>query len=416
MLAKGVLYMKNLSKRDFSILIANIVDHFDTALYGFLAPVFANLFFPSNDPIVSLIMAYSVFATTIFTRPLGSYIFGLIALSKGPANSLAYSLIGVGITTFSLGILPTYQDIGFYAPTLLILLRSFCGVCSSGEMTIAKLYILDNNKDKKTSNRNSYLYQTSSMIGIVLASFASTIILNSHNQHHWRICFITGGIIALFGYLLRSQKFNKNQYEKLFKTYDSILITDSFKILWQNKVILLKIAIISGFSYITYSIPFIMMNNLVSNFTKFAVEDMMQSNTILLVLDLILLPVIGKFLATITARNTLITSAILLLTSSLPMWYFINDASFIYLMFIKLWIITIGVAFSCKINIWCNDQINGKQKYLITGIGSSLGCSIIGKMTPSICLILYHYFQSPNVVGLFITIISAFTLWALFSD
>ena len=80
--------MKNLSKRDYSILIGNTVDHFDTALYAFLAPIFAQLFFPNSDPMISLILAYSILATTIITRPLGSYIFGLIALTHGPAVSL----------------------------------------------------------------------------------------------------------------------------------------------------------------------------------------------------------------------------------------------------------------------------------------------------------------------------------------
>ena len=60
--------MKDLSKRDYSILIANMVDHFDTSLYSFLAPVFARLFFPNDDPMISLILAYSVLASTIITR------------------------------------------------------------------------------------------------------------------------------------------------------------------------------------------------------------------------------------------------------------------------------------------------------------------------------------------------------------
>ncbi|MCA0254917.1 MAG: MFS transporter, partial [Proteobacteria bacterium] len=49
--------MRDLSKRDYSILIANTIDHFDTALYGFLAPIFAANFFPNSDPLISLILA-----------------------------------------------------------------------------------------------------------------------------------------------------------------------------------------------------------------------------------------------------------------------------------------------------------------------------------------------------------------------
>ncbi len=200
--------MKDLSKRDYSILIANVVDHFDTALYSFLAPIFAQLFFPNDDPIISLILAYSVLASTIITRPVGSYIFGLIALTHGPAISLSYSLIGVGVSAISLGFIPTYEQIGVYAPILLIILRFFGGIFSAGEIAIAKLYILSE-KNKINAVKSSYLYQTSVMIGIVIASFVSSLVLENPESQQWRIYFIIGGVAALFGYILRIYKDEK---------------------------------------------------------------------------------------------------------------------------------------------------------------------------------------------------------------
>lgn len=408
--------MRNLSKRDYSILIANTIDHFDTALYGFLAPIFAVKFFPNSNPLISLILAYSVFATTIITRPIGSYIFGTIALSYGPVISLSYSLIGVAITTAALGLLPTYEHIGVSAPILLIILRSVSGICSSGEMTIAKLFILSD-RNNFESNKNSYLYQTSSMVGIVLASLASTIILTlSMDQPYWRLCFVIGGLCALFGYKLRNMEqdvTNSILFDKRHLSYIRRPIFTSVHTLWKNKIILFRIAIVSGFSYITYSIPFIVMNNLIPNFTEFTLEDMMASNTILLVLDMLLLPIVGHFLLKSSAKNTLLCCAILLLITSLPMLYFAKDASFAYLIAIKLWIIIIGIAFCCKINLWCNDLIKGKEKYLIVGISGSIGSATIGKMAPATCLTLYYYIPSPMVIGVFMMMIAGATIWAL---
>lgn len=408
--------MRNLSKRDYSILIANTIDHFDTALYGFLAPIFAVNFFPSSDPLISIILAYSVFATTIVTRPIGSYIFGTIALSSGPVISLSYSLIGVAITTAALGLLPTYEHMGASAPILLIILRSFSGICSSGEMTIAKLFILSDRNNFEL-NKNSYLYQTSSMVGIVLASFASTIILKfPMDQPYWRLCFVIGGLCALFGYKLRNMEQgmpNSSLFDKKHLSYIRSPIFTSFHTLWRNKIILFRIAIVSGFSYITYSIPFIVMNNLIPNFTEFTLEDMMTSNTILLVLDMLLLPIVGHFLLKSSAKNTLLCCAVSLLVTSLPMLYFAKDASFAYLIAIKLWIIIIGIAFCCRINLWCNDLIKGKEKYLIVGISGSIGSATIGKMAPATCLTLYYYIPSPMVIGVFMMIIAGATIWAL---
>ena len=402
--------MKNLSKRDYSILIGNTVDHFDTALYAFLAPIFAQLFFPNFDPMISLILAYSVLATTIITRPLGSYIFGLMALTHGPAVSLSYSLIGVGISTIALAFIPTYEQIGVDAPISLIILRFFGGIFSAGEITIAKLYILAE-KDKINALKSSYLYQTSVMIGIVLASFVSSIALAHPESQQWRIYFIIGGITALFGYILRVYKTEKLPLNT--KQILSLYSAGAMKTLWNNKLLLLRIAITSGFAYMTYSVPFIIMNNLVPEFTNLTLKDMMPSNTTLLIIDMILLPIIGSFLFKFELKNLLLLNVSILAITILPIWYYVENSSFVYIISVKIWIIIIGIVFSNSINLWYDSLIPKTEKYLITGIGSSIGSAIIGKMAPAICLGLYHYTNSPLVIGWFMFIISLGTIWAI---
>ncbi len=402
--------MKNLSKRDYSILIGSAVDHFDTALYSFLAPIFARLFFPHTDPIISLILAYSVLATTIITRPLGSYIFGLIALTSGPAVSLSYSLIGVGITTLALGFVPTYNQIGVYAPIFLIILRFFAGTFSAGKISIAKLYILAE-KNKSEALKSSYLYQTSVMVGIVFASFASTIALTRQESIYWRMFFVIGGITALFGYLLRIYKTEKLPLN--IKQTLSLYSIGAIKTLWHNKGSLLRVIITSGFSYATYSVPFIIMNNLIPEFTEFSLEDMMASNTTLLVMDMILLPIMGSLLFKFEIKSLLVFTAGIMVITIIPVWYRIETSSFTYIISIKIWIILIGIIFSNIINLWYENIIYKPEKYLIVGIGYSIGTAIIGKMAPTICLGLYHYTKSPFVIGWFMFIISLATLLAI---
>ena len=402
--------MKDLSKRDYSILIANIVDHFDTALYSFLAPIFAQLFFPNDDPIISLILAYSVLASTIITRPVGSYIFGLIALTHGPAISLSYSLIGVGVSAIALGFIPTYEQIGVYAPILLIILRFFGGIFSAGEIAIAKLYILSE-KNKINAVKSSYLYQTSVMIGIVIASFVSSLVLENPESQQWRIYFIIGGLAALFGYILRiykDEKLSLNSTQIL-----SLYYNGAIKTLGKNKILLFQIAITSGFAYMTYSVPFIIMNNLVPHFTNITLEDMMSSNTNLLIMDMILLPIIGYFLLKFEPTNILIISVSIFAITILPIWYYVENNSYLYIISIKIWIIIIGIIFNNVINLWHNSLLSKTEKYLIIGIGSSIGSATIGKMTPAICLGLYHYTNSPFTIGCFMFVISLMTILAI---
>ena len=161
-------------KRDLSLLIANILDHFDTALYSFLAPLLGAIFFPPADPVVQLIMAYSLLATSLFTRPFGTYLFGTLACKWGPERSLSYSLLGASVLTFLIGCLPSYDAIGWLAPAILIFIRLGRGLCAAGESTIAKLYILEN-KNTVQAFTASYWYNASTMGGIILASAVSTV-------------------------------------------------------------------------------------------------------------------------------------------------------------------------------------------------------------------------------------------------
>ena len=98
-----------------SLILANTLDHFDTNLYSFMAPIMAPLFFPQQNAIVQLILAYSFLATSSVTRPLGVLLFGSLAKRYDPWKTLQLTLIGVGMTTFAMGCLPTYASIGPYS-------------------------------------------------------------------------------------------------------------------------------------------------------------------------------------------------------------------------------------------------------------------------------------------------------------
>jgi hypothetical protein len=225
------------------------------------------------------------------------------------------------------------------------------------------------------------------------------------------MCFAIGGITALFGYILRIYKTEKlplNIRETL-----SLYSIGTIKTLWSNKDLLVRVAITSGFSYATYSVPFIIMNNLIPEFTEFTLENMMASNTSLLIIDMILLPIVGSLLFKFEIRNLLLFTTGIMAITIIPIWYLIETSSFVYILSIKIWIILIGVIFSDVINLWYDAIICKPEKYLIVGIGYSIGTAVIGKMSPAICLGLYHYTKSSFVVGWFMFIISLATILAI---
>jgi MFS family permease len=403
--------MKNsLSKRDISILIGNAMDHFDTALYGFLAPILGDVFFANNDQTVRLILTYSILASVLVTRPIGSYLFGILGKKYGWTFALSHSLIGVAIATALIGTIPSYAQIGFLSPLLLIILRIFQGIYSEGECTIAQLYILEN-KLEIHAFKASYLYQASTVFGIILASFISTIVMNSgFKQYYWRACFIFAGITALIGYFLRRQPTYYYEPKIPLVKFDFLL---DLKILWENKLKVLHICFVVGFSYMTYIIPFVFMNSFIPLITDISIETMMAYNTILLIFDMVMIPIIGSLTQKFHFKHVMSFAPTLMILTIMFLWIFLNNASIGYVNFVRICIIIIGVVFLCPLNCWLNSLFKGNDKYMLTGIGSTIGTSVIGRLTPSICLILWHLTHNSLSIALYIITISLLALWAV---
>src|SRR5579862_656680 len=104
-------------------IIGNIFEHYDSALFGLLAPFIASLFFETQDPVTALILTYGMLPLGILFRPLGSLFFGWIGDHWGRRQALFLSLTGMGVATVLMGCLPTYATAGIYAPLLLALCR-----------------------------------------------------------------------------------------------------------------------------------------------------------------------------------------------------------------------------------------------------------------------------------------------------
>ncbi|WP_419913737.1 MFS transporter [Hoeflea sp.] len=111
----------------------NALEWYDFCVYGFLAPVIAKLFFPSDDQVTALLSAFSVFAVGYAARPFGSIIFGHIGDRVGRKPALLLSISVMCVSSVALGLLPTYDQIGIAAPVLLTVIRIAQGIAVAGE-------------------------------------------------------------------------------------------------------------------------------------------------------------------------------------------------------------------------------------------------------------------------------------------
>jgi MFS family permease len=397
-------------KKDISILIGNALDRFDTSLYGFLAPIMGPIFFPGHDPVMQLILTYATSITSLFSRPIGTFLFGMIARSKGPIFGLSYSLIGVAITTVCIGCIPSYAAIGTLAPLSLIIIRIIRGVFAAGESVIAKLYIMENKSDHQALTA-SHLYQSSSMLGIIMASAVSTIVINCGGHNTWRLCFVAGGITGFVGYFLRYYAFESREIKQsnVFGAYK----VSSLWLLWSNRGNIIRVAVATCFSHITYAVPFVFMNNFVPLITTISLSTMMVLNTGLLVFDMICIPVIGRFTMHYSMYKVMISAASILTITVVPLFVFLPHASLTYVTGMRIWIVFWGLVFLCPLNFWFNSLFNAADKYFLVGMGNALGVATLGHMTTPICLWLWYISGISYVPAFYIMMIMSATIWVV---
>ncbi|SNS29640.1 MFS transporter, MHS family, proline/betaine transporter [Geodermatophilus pulveris] len=121
--------------------VGTLIEYYDFSLYGYLAVIIAPLFFPSQDPVTSLLSALAVFGTAYLIRPLGGIVFGHVGDRYGRKRALVATLVCMGVGSTLMGLLPTYAQAGVWATVLLVLVRLLQGFSAGGEVGGAATFI-----------------------------------------------------------------------------------------------------------------------------------------------------------------------------------------------------------------------------------------------------------------------------------
>ncbi|MDR2241801.1 MAG: MFS transporter, partial [Providencia alcalifaciens] len=103
--------------------LGNAMEWFDFGVYGFLAYVLGQVFFPDASPSVQMIAALATFSVPFLVRPLGGVVFGILGDKYGRQKVLSMTIIIMAISTFCIGLIPSYERIGIWAPILLLLAK-----------------------------------------------------------------------------------------------------------------------------------------------------------------------------------------------------------------------------------------------------------------------------------------------------
>jgi MFS family permease len=205
--------------------IGSAVEYYDFFIYGTAAAlVFGKIFFPSVDPKIGTIAAFATFGVGYVTRPIGAFFMGHVGDKFGRKKVLTFTLLLMGLSTFLIGALPTYGQVGIAAPILLVLLRLLQGLSAAGEQAGANSMTLEHAPAHRRAFFTSFTLSGTQM-GFILATLVflpiSALPEDQLLSWGWRVPFFLSAIVVAVGFWIRRTLPETPAFEEEAKAHET---------------------------------------------------------------------------------------------------------------------------------------------------------------------------------------------------
>ena len=194
-------------KRMVAVGIGNFMEWFDFAIYGYFAAIIGAQFFPSGDATAEMLSALAVFAVGFLARPIGALFLGPMGDRFGRRTVLIITVLGMGVITALIGLVPAYGTIGIAAPIIIVVLRLLQGMMVGGEWTSAAAYIGESAPKHRRALYASLVTATAGLAFLVgtLTAVALTAVMDAEALANWgwRVPFIASLAMAIVAVYIR---------------------------------------------------------------------------------------------------------------------------------------------------------------------------------------------------------------------
>ncbi|WP_035462199.1 MFS transporter [Alicyclobacillus macrosporangiidus] len=363
-------------------MIGSVIEWYDFYLYGSATSlVFSSQYFPSHDPAVSLILAFSTFGVGYAARPLGSILFGHLGDRVGRKAALIYTLVGMGISSTLIGLLPTYAQIGLWAPILLVALRLIQGVSLGGEWGGA---ILLATEYAPRGIRGLYgaIPQLGVPVGLVTGTLCFTLIshLTTNAQFlswGWRVPFLLSLLLVALAIWLRTGIEDTPAFRAQRAQGDiaRVPFAEVFRTNWKNVLHAIGLKIGDGFlnvfvmSYVlTYATVYL----------KYPRNTALNALTIGSAVMLVSIPFMGYLSDYIGRKRIYLSGLVLLFVLSIPYFSLIpRGAGWFYLMEAVVLGVIWGAIFATQ-GTFFSELFPTKVRYTGLSVGYQVAAAIDG--------------------------------------
>ncbi|EMN1226591.1 TPA: MFS transporter [Enterobacter roggenkampii] len=379
-------------RKNKKVLIASLtgsaIEWFDYFLYGTAAAlVFNKIFFPMVDPVIGLILSYLSFSLTFFIRPIGGVLFAHIGDRIGRKKTLVLTLSLMGGATVMIGLLPTYEMIGLWAPALLILMRIIQGMGIGGEWGGALLLAYEYAPEKRKGFFGS-IPQAGVTIGMLMATFiVSLMTLFSEADFlswGWRIPFLLSSVLVLLGLWIRKDIDETPDFQKV-KASGQVAkapLRDTLKHHWREVLIAAGLKVVETAPFYIFSTFVVSYATSTLTYQK---SQALEAVTLGALVATLMIPLMG-LLSDKVGRQRMYAISVFVLGLFIVPWFMLLNTGTTWGIVLAT-VIAFGVLWApvtAVLGTLCSEIFSANVRYTGITLGYQLGAALAGGTAPLI--------------------------------
>ncbi|WP_298985443.1 MFS transporter [uncultured Roseibium sp.] len=370
--------------------VGNTLEWYDFAVYGYLAPIIAQQFFPSNSPTVSLISTFGVFAAGFLMRPIGSLLLGHIADKLGRSKALLLSVTLMAIPTTLIAFLPTYEQIGIAAPVILTLLRLLQGLSVGGEYTGSSVYLYEISPQSKRCFIVSWALVGATfgvLLGSGVAALATSLIpTDDLSIWGWRIPFAFGLLVGLTGFLIRSG--NKSDDTDMPPSPHNPVNVPVSEVLRNHRPALLRTIACNILNGVGFYLTFVYLTSYLVTYVKFSESQALTINTSVMIVFMFLVPVLGYLTDKFNRRWLMLIGSGGITIFGLPLFWLIHHHDTYLVVLGQLGLAVILASFFAPLMATMISQFPRSVRVTGYSLGYNIPLAIFGGTAPLVATFL----------------------------
>lgn len=399
-------------------VIGNALEWYDFFLYGTAAAlIFGPLFFPAGtDPIIGTMGAFAGFAVGFVARPLGGIIFGHIGDREGRKKALVITLSMMGVATFLIGLLPTFQQVGFLAPVCLVILRIVQGIASGGEWGGGVLMLSENAPADRTGFFAAFS-QLGVSAGFVLSAAMFYLVQMLPTEDFmswgWRIPFLASVVIFGVGVYIRRNLPESREFERDVNTKDEAKHLPALQVLRDHpKAVLQAMGLRlaengGGYIFLAFSMAY-------AKFTGLSTQVVLSGVMVAMIIEAFSILFWGWLSDIIGRRTVYAIGSVSLIAFAFP-FFWLMDTHQPLLVYLAL---CLGLPFSHGAMIGTQPAMMGELfpthvRYTGLALGHEIASIFAGGFAPLIATALFSAYKDAWPVAVMLMLFGAVTTLTL---